>query len=506
MGKRKAGIRAAHAPPERRCLLPAAVALIHSMSAANAAAAPDPPGAAAGPSGALVLASCDVEGLAQPARCGVLEVLENPDRPDGRRLPISVVVIPATAGPALADPIVPLMGGPGEDASSAAAEFAARFASLRSDRDLVLIDQRGTGRSGALRCALYSAEDAGASLRDLFPPGAVQRCERQLRARADLSHYTYVHFANDLEGVRRALGYGPLNLFAGSYGTRAAQVYVRTHPQSVRTAYLGSVVPIDVPTPLTMARSAQIALENVFGACRADSECHAAFPNLRDDFLQVVARLDSGAVRVSVPGRTGTVPLHRGRVVEWFRTLLYRPGSAAKLPWIIHRARAGDWSPLVAGILSNARGADSALSFGLFFSITCNEDIAFVHAEQVAPETQGTFLGDYRLRQQQAACRLWPKVSLPADYRAPVRSSVPTLFVSGDTDAASPLWYTEHAAAGFSERVEVVARGQGHTEWSECIGRLYERFVRSGTVRGLDPSSCEPVPRPPFETGADAGQ
>jgi pimeloyl-ACP methyl ester carboxylesterase len=315
-----------------------------------------------------------------------------------------------------------------------------------------------------------------------------------------LTQYTYVHFASDLEHVRRALGYGRLNLFAGSYGTRAAQVYLRAYPQSVRTAYLGSVVPIDVATPLPFAKTAQMALESTLDACAADSACHTAFPNLRDELRQVLARLKSGVVRVSVPGDTGTVPMYRGRVAEWFRAKLYRPRSAALLPWVIHRAYVGDWTPIVEGIVSDAREADSDLSFGLFFSITCNEDVAFVREEAVIPETQGTFLGDYRLRQQQAACKHWPRASLPNDYRTPVRSSVPTLFASGDTDGGTPLWFTEHVAQGFSDHVQVVLRGQGHTEWNDGVGQLYQRFVRGGEARGFGTAACQPAPRPPFKT------
>jgi hypothetical protein len=257
-------------------------------------------------------------------------------------------------------------------------------------------------------------------------------------------------------------------------------------------------VPIDVSTPLTMAKSAQSALESTFSACAADAACRSAFPNLHDEFRQVLARLESG-VRVSVPGAAGNAPLHRGRVAEWLRAQLYRPASAARVPWIIHQAYEGNWSLVVEGILSNARELDSAISLGLFFSITCNEDLAFVREEDIERETRGTFLGDYRLRQQLAACTAWPKVSLPASYRMPVRSSVPTLFVSGDSDGGSPLWFTEHAAPGFTDRVEVVLGGRGHTEWSECVAELYQRLVRSGAVRGLDASSCKPEPRPPFK-------
>ena len=448
---------------------------------------------------AIELSSCTLPGVAQVARCGVFHVPENPHRPNGRQLPIHVAVIPAMDGAALSDPIVPIMGGPGEDAIGAAAIFAGQFAELRTNRDLLLVDQRGTRHSAALHCDLYSSKHVGAALRDLFPRAAVNRCERQLRRRADLTQYGYLRFASDLEQVRRALGYGSLNLSAGSYGTRAAVVYLRAYPKSVRTAYLGSVVPIDVAQPLPMAKTAQAALESILNACAADSACHDAFPNLSTEFDQVVARLTSG-VQVSVPGSTGIAPLERGRVAEWFRSLLYRPKSAAPLPWLIHQAYLNNWNPIVEGILSQARNVDSNLSLGLLFAITCNEDVPFLDEKEVVRQTRGTFLGDYRVRQQQTACKPWPKSVLPTKYRSPVHSSVPTMFVSGDADGGTPLWFMQHAATGFTERVAIVASGQGHTEWSDCIARLYRRFVSDGSTRELMGATCESVPRPPFKT------
>jgi pimeloyl-ACP methyl ester carboxylesterase len=447
-----------------------------------------------------VLKPCDIAGVAQSARCGVVAVPEDPSRPSGRQIPLAVVVIPATGGPALRDPIVPLMGGPGEEAITAAAEWAKRFASLRSDRDLLLLDQRGTGQSGGLLCDLYSADEAAINLRDFFPLPAVQRCAEKLRPLADLTQYSYVHFSNDLEHVRRVLGYGPLNLSAGSYGTRAAQVFLRLYPQSVRTVYMGSVVPIDVPIPLPLANAAQLAIDKTFVACAADPKCQAAFPNLSNEFRELLSRLQSG-VQVSIPGSGGVARLDRGRVAEWLRARLYRAESAAEVPWFIHQAYLGNWQPIVDGILSDAQRRDegSANSFGLFFSITCNEDIPFIASQAVARNVAGTFLGDYRVRQQQAACKDWPKASLPAGYREPVRSSVPTLFVSGDSDPATPLWFTDHVARGFSNSAEVIQRDMGHTEWNDCVAQLYEEFVRSGEVRKLN-LTCKPMPRPPFKT------
>jgi pimeloyl-ACP methyl ester carboxylesterase len=346
------------------CAVPTLAALlVLSASAATAANLPT--------------SRCELPGIAGPVRCGTLDVLEDPDQPNGRRLTIHLVVVPATSGKALADPIVVLMGGPGEDAISAAAFYAEQFAAVRVDRDLLLVDQRGTGQSAALHCNLFSSEDAAVNLREVFPLEAVERCERELQAHADLTQYGYLRFTSDLEQIRRALGYRSLNLFAGSYGTRAAVVYLRAYPKRVRTAYLGSVVPIDVAQPLPMARTAQTAIEGLFSACAADSACHAAFPNLSVEFRDVFEHLGSG-VTVSIAGRTGTVPIDSGRVAEWFRSKLYRPKSAEVLPWLIHQAYSGNWTPIVEGIISDAHAVDEELSAGLLFAITCNEDVPFL--------------------------------------------------------------------------------------------------------------------------------
>lgn len=447
---------------------------------------------------ALTLTPCNIAGLAGPARCGALDVPENPQLPTGRHLSIKVVVVPATGAPVRPDPVAFLFGGPGESVIENASDLAAQFTTLRKDHDLLLVDGRGTGQSGALHCDLYSPENPAASLRDVFPLEAVKRCEQLLSQRADLTQYTYTHFAHDLEQVRLALGYGPLNLSGGSYGTRAAQIFMRIFPNSVRTAYLGSVVPTDIASPEPIASTSQRALERTLEACLADRDCKAAFPNLRAEFREMVVQLDSGQARVTLPNSKDTTVLDRGRVAEWFRSKLYRPHSATALPWLIHRASLGDWNPIATGILENAREIDTGLSFGLFFSITCNDDVPFVREDNAA---QATFLGDYRVRQQQAACRVWPKVVLPEGYRDPVRSNVPTMFVSGDEDGGTPLWYRERASKGFSQHIAITQRGQGHTEWNECVGRMYEQFVRSGSVQGLQASQCDQrLARPPFKT------
>jgi pimeloyl-ACP methyl ester carboxylesterase len=226
----------------------------------------------------MALQPCQLPELSRPVRCGVLELPENPDRPQGRQLAVSVAVVQAASGKSLADPIVLLMGGPGENAIGSAAYFARQFDSLLDERDLLLIDQRGTGRSTPLRCDLYSPAEAAASLQEFLPLAAVKRCSQQCRARADLSQYTYAHLARDIEAIRSALGYGQLNLYSASCGTRAALIYLRMFPHNVRTVYFGSIVPLDEAIPLPLAKAAQLAMDKTFAACAADAKCHSAFP------------------------------------------------------------------------------------------------------------------------------------------------------------------------------------------------------------------------------------
>jgi pimeloyl-ACP methyl ester carboxylesterase len=351
-----------------------------------------------------------------------------------------------------------------------------------------------------LRCQFFSANDPAETLQNLFPPARVESCAKDLATHADLTQYSYQRFADDLEKVRRTLGYGPLNLFAGSYGTRAAQVFVRAYPGSVRTIYLGSTDPTDLAMPLPFAKAAQSALDRTFAACAEDAKCHSTFPDVGDEFSQIMERLASGRVFVKVPGHEGTIALRQGRVAEWFRSLLYRPWSAARLPWLIDRASKGDWDPIVKGILDDARGADNDLSFGLLLSITCSDDVPFVREGEVAAATRNTFLGDWRLRQQQAACKAWPHSVAPASSREPIHTKIPTMFVTGDSDGGTPPWFTEHAAPGFQNRVVVIMSNRGHTEWGPCIGTLYQRFLSQGSVQGLDASACAHLSRPPFKT------
>lgn len=451
----------------------------------------------AAPAEPLSTTPCDLPGIGHPAKCGVLEVLETPDKPKGRTIGLHVAIVSPASGASKPDPIVVLAGGPGESAIGDASYYYERLAPLLADRDLVLVDQRGAGQSGGLQCS-FPPEGAGDHLQDVFPPKAIDECRSELEKKADLTRYTFPYVARDLEAVRLAAGYGQIDLFAGSYGTRAAQVYLRMYPKSVRTAFLGSPVPLDVANPLPFAKTAQTSFQSLFADCAADEECQAAFPHLRDDFAYMYERLDFYLVRAKLEGRAEPALLTRGRVIEWMRSKLYRPSSSADLPWIIHRAAMEDWSPIIDPLMEAARKGDGDLSTGAFFSVTCSEDIPFITPAEIDKQTEGTYLGDYRALEQVTVCRNWPKAALPKDYRVPVKSDVPVLFVTGDHDGGTPLWYTDHVIHGFAHSALLVAQGQGHTEWSDCIAEHYGQLLQTGSAEGLA-GSCPAIPRPKFK-------
>src|SRR5580693_5750495 len=241
------------------------------------AAAQSPP---APPSPRVELSSCRLAGVADDARCGVVEVFEDRAARSGRKIGIHLAVLPAKGPRREPDPIVVIPGGPGQDAVASARIFADLFAPARATRDLVLIDQRGTGASNPLNCKLPgSNEDPQGYLGDLIPLDAVRRCLQTLPA--DPALYTTPIAMEDLDEVRQALGYDRINLYGASYGTRAALVYMRAHPEHVRSAMLSGLVPTDMKIPLYQARDAQRAMDLLLDDCEADPACSRAFPGIR---------------------------------------------------------------------------------------------------------------------------------------------------------------------------------------------------------------------------------
>lgn len=470
--------------------------------------------AVAAPAPKLELKPCAtvIPGLPPDARCGTYEVWENRMAKAGRKIPLRVVVLPARGADRLPDPFVHFTGGPGSSSVMAGViRIAKELDAIRQRRDFLLVDFRGTGGSAGLFCPeLVGNAAQNRLMEEYMPPERVKACAERLGRTADLTRYTNDASVDDVDEVREALGYDKVNLLGISGGSRSVLFYLRRHPDKVRTAVLWGVWPPDERGPLGMARNTQQALDGLIAECAGDPACSAAFPKLRDDVAAVLRQAEREPVKVELTdgetGRPVEVRLTRTGLAQTLRYMLYAPSSAALLPLEVHLAAQGNWKPLVetarfyAGILNSA-------AMGYYLALTCSEDIPFLREEEIAGAVQGTFLGDFRIRAQQAACAQWPAPRLGREVLDPVVSEVPVLLISGERDPATPPANAERAARTLKNSLQVVVPDGGHDfegiGGTDCLYGLIARFVETGTVKGLDTSCLERMKRPEFALKRD---
>jgi pimeloyl-ACP methyl ester carboxylesterase len=462
---------------------------------------------AAQPVAPLALRACQIPGVAGDVRCGTLTVPENRQRPSGRTIALDVVVLAAAGRSPAPDPIVWLPGGPGGSITPGAAAIAFTYAALRESRSIILMDPRGTGKSGALLCDL---DDAGADnyatyFREFMPPARVRACRQRLERGHDLTQYSTEAIADDIESLRRALGVRSLNLVGVSGGTRQAQVYQRRHPNSVRSMVLAGVVPHGFRMPLSYARDAQRAFDVLVRDCAADAACHRAFPDPAGDLRTVLARLERSPVRVPIarPGRQAdTAIITRDVFAEELRTQMYGMASASRIPLVLRRAALGDFLPFATFVLPNRRPPPDPepVAIGHFLALTCADDLARIREDEIAPASANTFLRDYRVRQQIEACKLWPTAALSREYfEAPKVSRVPVLFISGDADPVTPPRWADEAAKYLPNSTSLVFAHGGHVPINApCAVTRIAAFLERGSPNGLDVSCAKHFPRPPF--------
>ena len=424
--------------------------------------------------------ACPVDGIPGQVLCATFPVWENRERKAGRRIALNVVILGAPGSPRARDPLFVLAGGPGQAATDLLQVFAGNR-EIRARRDIVFVDQRGSGRSNPLNCDLYGdPPDPKRVLAGPFPIDAVRACRQSLEAVADLAQYTTAAAMDDVDDVRQWLGYDKINLWGGSYGTRAAQVYLRRHGEHVRAAALTGVLPMDELVPLHSAATGQRAVDILFARCRADAACRAAFPDVEREFRALFDRVRSG-VDVELPGAR-VRPTVLG-LAEGIRHALYTDDGQS-FPAMIHRAAGGDLAPLVERA-TQAEISLSTLSVGLNLSVTCSEDVPFLDDAMVARETAGTFLGDLRVERQRAACREWLRGSVPGDVHQPLRSDVPVLLFSGGRDPVTPPSFGDRVAAGLANSVHVVFPESAHGNWGACGRQILTEFIARGSPRGL---------------------
>ncbi len=474
-----------------------------------AACAVGAPAAAPGTSPKLDLADCQLTApgvtSSLKARCGTWAVPEDRSNAAGRKIDLRVAIVASVSRSPAPDPLFFITGGPGQAATESFVLLASAFDQIRQKRDIVLVDQRGTGQSGALHCSGDDQADEAFSLSDAE---AQARLKQELTAclsglKADPRFYTTAIAVQDFEDVRAALGYEKINLYGVSYGTRVAQAYLHDYPQHARTVILDGVVPQDEALGLNVARDAQRALDLIFGRCAAEAGCQAAFPNARAEFDSVLAALAEEPARVTLPhpvtGKLLEVRLTRRQAASTVRLLSYSPETAALLPLLIHVAAQGNYAPLAAQSLMVSEDLSRSVSLGLNLSVVCAEDAPFLQPEALAQANRDTYLQSTEADNIQFMCSLWPRGDIPSDFRQPVSSTVPVLLISGEADPVTPPANADEVAQTLPQSLRLVVPGDGHNViYRGCLPRVAADFVKSGTAQGLDTACVQDIRPLPF--------
>lgn len=431
--------------------------------------------------------------------CGRFRVYENRSTQRGRTIDLAFVVLRALNGRGNTDAFTQFNGGPGAPATPIA-RFIER-SPIRQDRDIFLIDHRGTGGSAPLLCDNPFPGGVPSRFETVFPLDHIDACRDMLAGRSDLSQYTTQNAMDDLADVAKWLGYTQLNLSGGSYGTREAQIFTRRHPDLVRTVIFNGVAPIDVTLYVQHARELQRALDDVVEECAAQAPCREAYPDLATVVNDVLATAKDHPATVVVAG--SSVPFRIGPLSYALRGLLY--GQSGVVPARVYEAHAGNWQPLADYYLARESwvGGDDGFPAGYHFSVLCAEDVDRLSWDDIARETEGTFMGDFLIAGYKRACDRWPSAKLPPSYFVPVESDKPALFLSGERDPVTPVSGATNVARGWPNSLHVVVPNAGHGQGGPCINAMVLHLLRTGSVEGIDKSCAVSPPPTEFEIARD---
>lgn len=431
---------------------------------------------------------------------GVYRVYEDRQAKTGRMLELDMVILHAISSNPEPDPVFVLAGGPGQAATGIYSGYLGSW--MRRNRDLVFIDQRGTGGSHRLSCDLPGSDlNLQGYLDPIFDKDTFQACLTELNQFADLRFYSTELAMDDVNEIRGALGYGRINLVGGSYGTRAALVYMRRHPHTVRTATLNGVAPLSFRSPLFHAQSAQRALDLLFEECETSPVYKSHYGGLRDEFTDLMARLETQPVEVTVmhprTAKPVTVIFDRPAFAEALRVMMYSMSGNRQVPLLLYRAARGDFRPFAENAIRSNWSIRNIISFGMLLCVTCSEDVDRIHPDEIDRFTENTFLGKDRVLQQIEVCREWPRSELEPDFGQSVQVEVPILALSGNLDPVTPPSGGAEVEKNCPNALHLVVPGS-HGVSGPCITSIRKDFLANGTLDGLDTSCADSMKSAPL--------
>jgi pimeloyl-ACP methyl ester carboxylesterase len=450
--------------------------------------------------------------LVYGAECGELRVKENPADASSSDISVAILRLPAISPVSDADPLFLIQGGPGGSSIDMANQIHGFFADVRKNRDLVFVDQRGTGKSNPLHCEQLAPDDSKLTeaIQTEKQLALIKNCAEKYQANS--AFYTTIYAVQDLEAVRVALGYGKINLWGGSYGTRVALEYARRYPEQTRSIILDGVAPVSIALPKYFARDAMAALTAINDECLAQTDCAVLFGNLVKKAETVLQRLialqDKGeSLQVNYEHPRNQLAESLNLTPRTFSSLLflslYSRDLTVLLPRAISYAEQEDYRLLAAlSALSSEQSTSMNIAEGMRYSVICSEDWSLVSAQDIARAKP--FLGFSFVKEMQAVCDHWPKAELPAEYWRPVISNVPALLLSGKHDPVTPDAWAQAVAEHLPNATLLSAPGGNHSISAEgCVPQLIAQFIERASMENVKSDCVNNIKPLPLVLGAN---
>ena len=426
---------------------------------------------------------------------------ENPDQPQARQIDLKVMLVPALSDFPESDPLVLFAGGPGQ-AATTLTDVVNVFGRIRTERDILLVDQRGTGELSPFNCNGDIDEIVqDLSLEEMLVLQEEVLTECLAETQADPIYYSTWYAMQDMDAIREYFNFNQLNLWGASYGTRAALAYLQAYPEHIRTVIIDGVAPVTLRLPLNFERDASASLQSIIDDCNSDDNCRNTFEDLPLMLEELKARFSEPVqVAVTDPEDLSREPLTLSddMFFSLLRLPLYSREAQRLIPFMIQQAHAGNYQPLIT---LSTQFAEAQINQGMFLSVVCSEDFSLLDDESIRQAQEADYLlkSRYLSTPIVAACDLWPASKPPEDYFETPDVDRPVLILSGTQDPVTPPVWGDEVHETLPDSLHLVAEGFAHgTMFNGCIAGIMTDFIISGSLAGLETECVEHLGRRPF--------
>jgi len=426
---------------------------------------------------------------------GILEVPENRDDPNSRKLKLVYKVLKAKDTTSSKAPLVYLQGGPG--GATLGMEAMWKNHPLRNDRDIVLMDQRGTGKSEA-NCIEMGNSIFNIIKQDLDQKGEIKameailsKCKTTLKKEGvDLAGYTSKENAADFEDLRKALGYDKWNLWGVSYGSRLGLTIMRDFPNSVRSAMLAGILAPENDPLNDSIKNFENSLFSVLNRCEINEDCSKRYPNLKERLLKTLRKLETEPLHFDYKGKPFTLNQQEALMVMYMP--LYDHNSIADIPLLIEALETRDAEP-IKNVMKNVEIIYHSLNWPMNYSVMIYEEFPFYDRaamEETLKNSEIVTFEPVSLISSEELTDSWHSFRATDFENKPVVSDIPTLMISGGLDHVTPVSNASRALKHLKNGYEVLFPDDGHNLYNPCFFQIAEEFLNNPSLKpNIDCSS-----------------